>query len=478
MFNRWKPAILVYAVLLFIVGTALFHKLGEDDSFSPSSIFNDNAAAAATQEGPDFWEWETKTRFSSGSNEEERICDSFPSHILSQVQVILKIGASESPDRLEAQISTVTRCISNLLVVSDMESELHGHRVHDVLADLPESVWTNKADLDAYQALKRGNTKAVNGQQGWNLDRMKFLPMVERAYDVNPTAKWYVFLESDTYYVWDNVFRLLDQYDPTVPLYFGSPSPGKPTAEETTWFAYGGSGFIISAAAMRKLVHRKTGAYGEYIQPSLSAQYEDIIRGTDCGDTVIGWALYEKGVKLSGLWPMFNAHALHSIPFDEMHWCRPVISMHKTKLADMEGLTKWENGRDRTVCIPPLTVIFVIANEKHAYSTPCCTPTSSTTPEWEHPTNDPTGTTQTGEGGKNPPSHQLTLHSRLAVKPAMTMQTVSRTLTVHPGIASLPDPCGWEIRGRSIPKIVKQLDGTWRRCRDGGRVTDARERSG
>jgi hypothetical protein len=349
MFNRWKSAILVYAVLLFIVGTALFHKLEKDDSFSPPSIFNDNAAAVATEEGPDFWEWETKTRFSSRRHEKDRICESFPRHILSHVQVVLKIGASEPADRVDAQMSTVTRCISNLLVVSDMESEIHGHRVHDVLADLPESVWTNKADLEAYLALKQGNTKAVNGQQGWNLDRMKFLPMVERAYDVNPTAKWYVFLESDTYYVWDNLFRLLDQYDPTVPLYFGSPSPGKPTEEETTWFAYGGSGFIISAAAMQKLVYRKTGAYGEFIQPSLSAQYEDIIRGTDCGDTVVGWALYEKGVKLSGLWPMFNAHALHSIPFDETHWCRPVISMHKTKLADMEGLIRWENERDRTV---------------------------------------------------------------------------------------------------------------------------------
>lgn len=52
----------------------------------------------------------------------------------------------------------------------------------------------------------------------------------------------------------------------------------------------------------------------------------------------------------------------------------------------------------------PLTVFIVIANEKHAYSTPCCTPTSSTTPEWEHSTNDPTGTTQIGEDGRTPES--------------------------------------------------------------------------
>ena len=452
MLRRWKATTLVYAVLLLIVGTAFFRELCKDNSFSPSSTLNENAVATdAAEDESDFWEWETTTRFSARKKdmkEEDQICDSFPSHMLSQVQVILKIGASEPADRVDTQISTVTRCISNLLIVSDMESELHGHRVHDVLADLPESVWSNEADLEAYEALKQGRVKSVNNQQGWNLDRMKFLPMLERAYDVNPTAKWYVFLESDTYYVWDNLFRLLDQFDPTVPLYFGSPSPGKPDEGETTWFAYGGSGYIISAAALQKLVYRETGAFREYIQPSLSAQYADLIRGTDCGDTVVGWALYQKGINLSGAFPMFNPHALHSVPFDEMHWCRPVISMHKTTLADMEGLMKWENERDRRVSrLPLLIIISVIANQKHAYSIPCCTPNFSTIPEWEHLTNDPTGTTQIGADGKNPLSHQPTLHSRPAVQLVMTMQTVSRTHTVQRDTVSLLEPCGWETRG-------------------------------
>lgn len=81
---------------------------------------------------------------------------------------------------------------------------------------------------------------------------------------------------------------------------------------------YGGSGFVISAAALEKLVHRKTGTYGEYTELSLSAQYADLIKGGDCGDTVLGWVLNEKGVKLLGVWPMFNPHALHSIPFGEV----------------------------------------------------------------------------------------------------------------------------------------------------------------
>jgi hypothetical protein len=29
-----------------------------------------------------------------------------------------------------------------------------------------------------------------------------------------------------------------------------------------------------------------------------------------CGDSVLGFVLYEKGIELSGMWPMFNAHPL------------------------------------------------------------------------------------------------------------------------------------------------------------------------
>jgi hypothetical protein len=68
-----------------------------------------------------------------------------------------------------------------------------------------------------------------------------------------------------------------------------------------------------------------------------------------CGDSVLGFALYQKGINISGLWPMFNAHSLHGIPFDAKHWCQPVISLHKSLFSDMTGLAKWESKRDRTV---------------------------------------------------------------------------------------------------------------------------------
>ncbi|KAE8347585.1 hypothetical protein BDV24DRAFT_121044 [Aspergillus arachidicola] len=349
-----KATNLLVFILFVVIVASVFRISVPDTSLGPANLYHH--ATGHDKNEADYWEWETTTRFApvknqftaSPSADDDHLCDSFPTYVLSRIQVVLKIGASEPADRVDAQISTVTRCILNLLIVSDRESELKGHRVHDILATLPESFRFNVTDLEPYEALRRGDEKAVGSDEGWHLDRFKFLPMVERAHETNPTAQWYVFLESDTYYVWDNLFRLLDQYDPSEPLYFGSPSPGREIAQgKPMYFAYGGAGFVLSGGAMKKMVHRHHGSMGEYVEPSLSLQYEDIVKGDCCGDSVLGWVLYQKGVKLSGLWPMFNPHPLHSIPFDNAYWCQPVISMHKTMLSDMKGLIEWENQRDR-----------------------------------------------------------------------------------------------------------------------------------
>jgi hypothetical protein len=247
-------------------------------------------------------------------------------------------------------MASVSRCISNLLIVSDKEAELHGHRVHNVLADLPLSAREKVPEFEGYDAFQRGESE-LDGAAGWRLDRFKFLPMVERAKETNPSAEWYVFLETDTYFVWDNLFRMLEQFDPSFPLYMGSPAPGRGIGEgKVVWFAYGGSGFVLSRAAVDTLVARKTGRYGQYVEPSLSEQYMQTVIDDCCGDSVLGFALYEKGITLSGMWPMFNAHPLDSIPFgNKDHWCQPAISMHKSQLSDMVGLAQWEDKRDRTV---------------------------------------------------------------------------------------------------------------------------------
>ncbi|KAJ5452140.1 hypothetical protein N7445_000323 [Penicillium cf. griseofulvum] len=306
----------------------------------------------------DYWTWETRTQFRKSQHgndsddtgrSQNGTCDTFPSDLLSHIQITLKTSATEDPNRVDTHMASVTRCISNLLVVSDKETEIHGHHVHDILADLPLSARNHIPEFNGYDALQRGENN-IDGAAGWKLDRFKFLPMVERAKKVNPGAEWYVFLETDTYMVWDNLFRMLEQFNPSFPLYMGSPSPGRGVGDgKTNWFAYGGAGFVLSRSAVDTLVAREIDKYGQFVGPSVSEEYMQVTKEDCCGDSVLGFALYEKGIELSGMWPMFNPHPLNSIPFgDDHHWCQPAISMHKSQLSDMTGLADWEDGRDRT----------------------------------------------------------------------------------------------------------------------------------
>lgn len=305
----------------------------------------------------DYWMWQNPSRFESLAqthlNQTENPCACFPTYLLRNIQVVLKIGAGEESRRIDTHLSSVTRCISNLLVFSDADHKAGPHQAHDVLGDLNSAYWVNNSDYDVYLAQKRQylNGNLASHEQGWRLDRYKFIPMVERAQIMNPVAKWFVFLESDTFCVWDNLFRLLENYNPSVPLYFGSPSPGRqPGPEEPpTWFANGGPGFVLSHAAATKLTARTMGVYGEYEQPQVSTRYVNDVRGDCCGDSVLGWALWQSDVHLSGLWPMFNPHSLQGVPFSDRYWCQPVITMHKTAEEHMHGLWQWQQDRERTV---------------------------------------------------------------------------------------------------------------------------------
>lgn len=39
---------------------------------------------------------------------------------------------------------------------------------------------------------------------------------------------------------------------------------------------------------------------------------------------------------------MFNPHPLHGVPFSDLYWCQPVLSMHKSSHEDEIDFWKWE----------------------------------------------------------------------------------------------------------------------------------------
>lgn len=285
-------------------------------------------------------------------DEQPSDCTGFPAHHLADVQVVLKLGASQPAEQVTSHLNHVANCIDNLLIVSDKEENVGRFQTYDIIANLPSAYYQNKhADLKAHAEINDPDVenpgKAISSKAGWNLDRFKFLPMVEYAFHERPQAKWFVFLEADTYLVWDSLFHLLGQYDPTEAWYMGSPTPGRPLETgERTFFAFGGAGFVLSTAAIQKLVARNLTAE----EGSISEQYIDLVKDDCCGDSVLGFALANKGVNLAGLYPHFNPQSLHGIPFRDRYWCQAVISLHKSHPRDLADFTKFVNqNRDENV---------------------------------------------------------------------------------------------------------------------------------
>lgn len=287
------------------------------------------------------------------------LCASFPHYMTQRIQPVLKMGHGEKRDKIEAQLDSTSACFTQeeLLIFSDLDETIRDRAVIDILADLPESYRSDNVDFENYLTMlemRRNGTLDVDKEgmakiNGWRLDKYKFLPGVERAWAMRPGRDWYVFYETDTYVVWDNMFRFLSTLDPSKPLYMGSPSPGRMDEEKQfkTMFANGGPGYILSRAAVEKLLERRVGSDGRFVDEPLELKWLDLLRKDCCGDSVMGWVLYNLGIEVQGYWPMFNPHALHNVPYSDLYWCQPVLTLHKTTPASMPDLWRWEHSRRR-----------------------------------------------------------------------------------------------------------------------------------
>ncbi|KAL7899597.1 glycosyltransferase family 31 protein [Trichoderma sp. SZMC 28014] len=287
------------------------------------------------------------------------LCATFPKHFLNLIQPVLKIGHSEDRAKLDAQLDSVSACFrpDELLIFSDLDERIRNHTAIDILANLPPKYYDEEynPDISGYllqRKLKKNgkldkDKEATKKIDGWKIDKFKFLPQIERAWLLKPNRPFYFFYETDTYVVWDNVYRFLSTFDPDTPVYMGSPSPGRHDDDRDikTFFANGGPGYALSRAAVKALIHRDVAPHGQYNGPSITEQWLPLLQGECCGDSVVGWSLWNSGVALQGYWPMFNPHGLHGIPFSDLYWCQPIMTLHKTTPKDMVDVWKWEFGQ-------------------------------------------------------------------------------------------------------------------------------------
>ena len=264
--------------------------------------------------------------------------------IADKILVMLKTGATQSQASVPIQLLTALRCVPNLLVVSDLEQDIAGVHLHDVLTNVNETIRQTHIDFDLYrklQLLKEQNlldhldSLAYSGKSawppGWHLDKYKFLHMLEFAWKKQPNMDWYVLVETDTYLIWPSLLAWLDTLDPSQEALIGSPN-----WIGTELFPHGGSGIVFSGAAMRKFGETSLG---------MATLWDERMSVDCCGDHMLGLAAEAIGVPVLGAWPMLGEDGPRDIRYGPAAWCEPIVTMHHMSSGSIDAMQTFADSR-------------------------------------------------------------------------------------------------------------------------------------
>jgi hypothetical protein len=274
------------------------------------------------------------------------------------VGLVLKTGATEALDRVPIHFDTTFRCAPDYLLFSDYEEEIAGHPVYDCLRNVDEEIKNTHPDFELYnRLLKQGRqTLAADelsgwttgtdsnignvGNQGWRLDKWKFLPLVDEVLQKRPDSKWYFFMEADTFLMWSNLLRWVKHLDHTKPYYIGGQMQIGPVI-----FAHGGAGFLVSNPALKILSDYR------------STRIKQLDRFTSdhwAGDCVLGKTMQDAGVPLLWSWPSIQNERLSVLDhaadvYGKRLWCHPPVTYHHMNAEAVESIWEFEQNWIRDV---------------------------------------------------------------------------------------------------------------------------------
>jgi len=271
--------------------------------------------------------------------------------ITNDILAVLRTGATEALEKLPVHLDTTLRCVPKYVMYSDYEEEIQGHRIHDVLGEVGTDLKQSAPKFKLYNNLKNGGRSSLrqtdhsgSGPSGspenpsWKLDKFKFLPMVDRAFRNSPNAKWFVFVEADTYLMWANLVAYLAKLDASKELYIG-----KHMFIGDVLFAHGGSGFVLSAGAIHKVTER----WKDNI-----AEYDRYTAENWAGNMVLGKVLRDVGVQLFWAFPHFQGDPVSALDHNVLKverrpWCYAPITYHHMRDMDVRQLWEFERAWER-----------------------------------------------------------------------------------------------------------------------------------
>jgi hypothetical protein len=273
-------------------------------------------------------------------------CPTLPG--MDDILVVIKTGITEAQDKVPVHLRTTLRCIPNKIIVSDFEEDIAGVRTYDVFRNVSDTLKQSSEDFAIYNRARTGGRTALTSQDhlkvangpsgmmdnpGWKLDKWKFLPMIQTARHVQPDAKWFIFLEADTYPIWTNLLGWLSHFNPEDRLYLGNQMQ-----IGANLFAHGGSGFALSHAAIHSVAD---------LHALHTEEWEKITDREWAGDCVLGMALAVAGVPLTWSWPhvttqsVWEQDMLHEA-FAKQPWCYAPFTFHHMTPADVDRFYEFE----------------------------------------------------------------------------------------------------------------------------------------
>lgn len=277
-------------------------------------------------------------------------CKSLPG--ADDVVVILKTGSTELQHKLPVHLNTTLQCYPHYLIFSDYEETYQKEHIYDALEFVNTTIKNTHPDFELWRRLQKEGSSALKPSElsgpfsrpqkdafgkpsnpGWKLDKWKFLPMVNRTLYEYPDKKWYVFVETDTYIMWQTLLNYLSGLDSTKPYYIG----GQIWIADIE-FAHGGTGFAVSKPAMKNIV--------EMFQQKQTA-WEQFTDNHWAGDCVLGKAFKDSGTSLTRAWPIWQGDDVGKMDFDRREksfrlWCMPSVSFHHLGPGVVEELWRFE----------------------------------------------------------------------------------------------------------------------------------------
>lgn len=249
------------------------------------------------------------------------------------VMVVIKTSKSEIIDKLSGHLSGILSCVPNFAIFSDHAGEIDGVQVHDALDAVSSETKQKHDEFREYSIIRADPDYKPDAQKTKNLDKWKMLPMVYKAYQMNPNAKFYAFIEADTGLSWTNLLLWAGRLDYRIPYYSGAQ-----TFINKVQFAQRGPGILLSQGAMRR--------YAKSYEERWASEWEQRLAKECCGDYVLATALEDAHVELYTSWPLMQGEQPNTLDYRQKQWCAPAVTWHNM---DNSTLAKsWDMQRKWT----------------------------------------------------------------------------------------------------------------------------------